>query len=118
MSFNLTRLESAQVFKLRVLFTLCKCRLCGFLYIYIVVHLLQKLKIQSHWRESEKNYTLLFNPVKSDAHLNNMRVQNFSTLLTENTVHFHYKHHMISVVYENMRIYYELRTNQIRCNNM
>lgn len=42
-------------------------------------------------RQSEKICTLLLNPIKSDARLNNMRVQNFSSYLTENAIHVHCK---------------------------
>lgn len=74
-----------------VFYTLCKCLLWDFIYIYFVVHLLPTVKIQSDRRESEKNYTLLFNSLKSDALINNMLVQNFSNYFTENTLHVHYK---------------------------
>lgn len=95
MSCNLTRLESAQVYKLRVLCTLCKCLLCHFVQVYFVIHSLQTLKIQSDRRQLEKIILYSFNTLKSDAHLNNMRVQNFSTYLTESTVHVHYKYQQI-----------------------
>lgn len=99
MSFNLTILESAQVFKIRVLRTLCKFLLCNFVYVYFLVNLLQTLKIQSDGRESEKNYTFLFNPLKSDAHINNMRVPTSQRTRSISII----KINSFRAVYENMQ---------------